>query len=148
MIDTFRVLPFSSNTRFSEINQTDILKDFALVLSEKKALETLLARHKRRWKRRKLKKSGRPDEVVFDNQLSREFTIIDVFTDDALGLLYQVATALSESGVNIFSARISTRVDQVSDSFYVLDTEGKKILNPERQEEICQTVLKALRRRL
>ncbi len=148
VIDTFRVLPFSSNTRFSEINQADILKDFALVLSEKKALETLLARHKRRWKRRKLKKSGRPDEMVFDNQLSREFTIIDVFTDDALGLLYQVATALSESGVNIFSARISTRVDQVSDSFYVLDTEGKKILNPERQEEIRQTVLKALRRRL
>ncbi len=148
VIDTFRVLPLSSGTHFSEINEADILEDFTRVLGEKEALHTLLAQHQRRWKRRRLKKSGRPHEVVFDNQLSREFTIIDVFTDDALGLLYQIATALAESGVNIYSARISTRVDQVSDSFYVLDANGRKIVEPERQEKIRQNILQALRRRL
>jgi [protein-PII] uridylyltransferase len=147
-IDTFRVLPFSSYTHFSEINAKDILEDFTRVLSEKGALQTLLVQHKRRWKRRRLKQSGRPAEVVFDNTLSREFTIIDVFTDDALGLLYQIATALAKSGVSIFSARISTRVDQVSDSFYVLDNEGKKIVEPDRQENIRQNILRSIRRRL
>jgi len=145
VIDSFRVLPFSKHIRFSEIVQKDILNDLVDVLSRKIELEDLLAQHKRRWKRHRLKKSGKPAEIVFDNQLSRDFTIIDIFTDDALGLLYQIAQTLSSSGVNIQSAKISTRVDQVSDSFYVTDENGQKIMDSEKIEEIRKNILNSLK---
>ncbi len=144
VIDSFRVLPFSKHIHFSEIVQKDILDDLVNVLSEKIELENLLAQHKRRWRRRRLKKSGKPAEIVFDNQLSADFTIIDIFTDDALGLLYRIARTLSSAGVNIQSAKISTRVDQVSDSFYVTDEKGQKILDPEKIEAIRKDILGSL----
>ncbi|NOY77347.1 MAG: [protein-PII] uridylyltransferase [Calditrichaeota bacterium] len=145
VIDSFRVLPFSKHIQFSEIVQKDILNDLVNVLSGKIELGELLARHKRRWKRHPLKKSGKPVEIVFDNQLSRDFTIIDIFTDDALGLLYQIARTLSSSGVNIQSAKISTRVDQVSDSFYVTDENGQKIVDSEKIDEIRKNILRSLK---
>ncbi len=145
VIDSFRVLPFSKNIQFSEIVQKDILDDLVNVLMGKIELEDLLAQHKRRWKRRRLKKSGKPAEIVFDNQLSADFTIVDIFTDDALGLLYRIAQTLSSNGVNIQSAKISTRVDQVSDSFYVTNEKGQKILDPEKIEKIQKNILVSLK---
>ena len=145
VIDSFRVLPFSKNMQFSEIIQKNIQDDLVDVLTGKIELEGLLAQHKRRWKRRRLKKSGKPAEIVFDNQLSADFTIIDIFTDDALGLLYRIARTLSSNGVNIQSAKISTRVDQVSDSFYVVDEKGQKILDSGKIEEIRKNILVSLK---
>ena len=144
VIDAFRVLPFSKHINFSEIIQKDILTDLVNVLSGKIELGNLLAQHRRRWKRRRLKKSGRPAEIVFDNQLSSDFTIIDIFTDDTLGLLYRIASTLFSCGVDIQSAKISTRVDQVSDSFYVTERNGGKILKPERIEEIREKILEGI----
>jgi [protein-PII] uridylyltransferase len=46
--------------------------------------------------------------------------------------------------LNISFAKISTKVDQVVDVFYVTDLDGQKIFDEERLEEIKKAILFAL----
>ena len=46
--------------------------------------------------------------------------------------------------LNISFAKISTKVDQVVDVFYVIDLDGQKIYDQERLEEIKKAILFAL----
>jgi len=65
--------------------------------------------------------------IVVDNHSSSFFTIVEVFTYDFPGLLFTVTDALFRSGLDIWVAKISTKVDQVVDVFYVRDFDGQKI---------------------
>ena len=56
-----------------------------------------------------------------------KFTIVDVYSPDKLGLLYQITNKLTELGLSIYFAKIATRGDDVLDAFYVLDSNEKKI---------------------
>jgi len=69
----------------------------------------------------------RPPRVVVDNQSSGFFTIIEVFSHDSPGLLYRITDVLSRAGLDIWVSKISTKVDQVVDVFYVRDTGGEKL---------------------
>jgi [protein-PII] uridylyltransferase len=68
-------------------------------------------------------------EVTIDNRSSEDFTVIDVFTQDRVGLLYAVTHTLFDLGLVIHLARISTNADQALDVFYVTDGEGGKIVD-------------------
>jgi [protein-PII] uridylyltransferase len=46
--------------------------------------------------------------------------------------------------LQVFLAKISTRIDQVADIFYVLTQEGKRVEDPEQVEEIKQALLFSL----
>lgn len=71
--------------------------------------------------------TGGPPQAEIDNATSDKYTIVEVFADDRQGLLYEITHALFEEGLSIASARISTRLDQVVDAFYVTEraTGGK-----------------------
>ncbi len=82
---------------------------------------------KNRWWRienKFFKKSGKV-KVVFEKQ--EKYTIIDIYSPDRLGFLYQVTSKMNELGLMIYFAKISTRGDDIVDSFYVLDRTEKKI---------------------
>ncbi|RMH04356.1 MAG: [protein-PII] uridylyltransferase [Nitrospirae bacterium] len=81
-----------------------------------------------------------PTEVQIDNETSDQYTIIDVFADDCQGLLYVIARTLFELHLAVHAARISTRLDQVVDVFYVTDARGAKIDGAEACEVIRNTV--------
>ena len=83
-------------------------------------------------------------EVTVDNRTSERFTVIDVFTQDRLGLLFTVTHALSEMGLEIHLARISTNADQALDVFYVGDTQGRKIVDNKMLKQIETTLLERL----
>lgn len=70
--------------------------------------------------------------------------MIDVFTQDRLGLLFTITHALSEMGLEIHLARISTNADQALDVFYVGDTQGRKIVDNKMLKQIETTLLKRL----
>lgn len=94
-----------------------------------------------------LRRPGRPrrlPKVRVDNEASDFFTVIEVFADDRVGLLYEVTRELTALGLDIRIARISTKADQVADIFYVRDAEGRRV---EGAEEI-EAIRGALRRRL
>lgn len=82
--------------------------------------------------------------VKFDNDVSAYYTVIDVTAHDRLGLLYDVVSCLSDLGCYVELSKISTKVDQVVDSFYVKDIFGHKILSKAKLSEIRDVLMKLL----
>ncbi len=85
-----------------------------------------------------------PTRVDVDNEVSDEFTVIDVNTQDRMGLLYDITRTLTELDLDIHLARIVTRGNEVADVFYVKDRSGKKVLDEERLEEIKERLTMGL----
>jgi [protein-PII] uridylyltransferase len=65
--------------------------------------------------------------VNLDNEASDDFTIVEIFTEDRIGVLFTITHSLHSLGWSIHVAKISTNVDQVADVFYVTDQRGGKI---------------------
>jgi [protein-PII] uridylyltransferase len=63
--------------------------------------------------------------IELDNETSPVFSIIEIFTQDRLGLLYDISMVMYEKGVNIVSARIHTESGLAQDIFYVQANNGK-----------------------
>ena len=82
-----------------------------------------------------------PTRIDFDDKSSRTHTVIDIRTADRTGLLYDIARAMVDGGLDISTARIVTDVRHVRDSFYVT-CEGEKI-NEEEQQAAVRTLLHA-----
>jgi len=85
-----------------------------------------------------------PTRVEIDNRVSREFTVLDVFTGDRVGLLFSITNCLYHLWLSIHLAKITTMVDQVLDVFYVTDHEGRKIEDPTHLETIRRELTQAL----
>ncbi|MCC7086744.1 MAG: [protein-PII] uridylyltransferase [Pirellulales bacterium] len=85
-----------------------------------------------------------PTRVRIDNSTSEQFTIIDVFACDRLGLLYTISRTLFDLGLSVSLAKIGTYLDQVVDVFYVTDELGDKIENEDRLDQIRTRLLQAI----
>jgi len=85
-----------------------------------------------------------PNEVKLDNRASDHATVIEIFTLDRTGLLYQLARALHDLKLIIQHAKISTALDQVVDVFYVTDRSGHKVTSAKRLETIRAGLLEVL----
>jgi [protein-PII] uridylyltransferase len=90
---------------------------------------------------RSLTISRRPPQVMIDNDSSEHYSVIEVYSDDRIGLLYDVAKTLSDFDLNIYRAIIGTRADQVVDVFYVQDHNHRKINDEGLMKEIHQSLL-------
>jgi [protein-PII] uridylyltransferase len=73
------------------------------------------------------------------------YTIIDVYAADSVGFLYRVTETISRLGLDIYFAKIATRVDGIVDAFYVLDRAGQPVKNPDRREAVRAEILAALK---
>jgi [protein-PII] uridylyltransferase len=86
-----------------------------------------------------------PTQVRIDNDTSDRATVIAVFTNDRMGLLYTIAKSLFDLGLSITRAKIGTKLDQVVDVFYVTDARsGTKITDAERLEAVRSRLLQEL----
>jgi len=85
-----------------------------------------------------------PTRVEVDNTVSREHTVLDVYTGDRVGLLFTITNGLYHLGLSIHLAKITTMVDQVLDVFYVTDREGRKVEDPARLAAIRDQLTRAL----
>lgn len=86
----------------------------------------------------------RPHRVRVDNTSSSFFTIFEVFTYDFPGLLYSISDALFRCELDIWVAKIATKVDQVVDVFYVRDLSGQKVDDPDRVSAVKEALLQRL----
>jgi [protein-PII] uridylyltransferase len=83
-------------------------------------------------------------EVTVDNRTSEQFTVVDVFTQDRVGLLFTVTHTLFKLGFPIHLARISTNADQALDVFYISDRNGEKVTDLARMRELREALLEKL----
>jgi [protein-PII] uridylyltransferase len=85
-----------------------------------------------------------PPEVLIDNTLSNQFTVVQVSGLDRPGLLYELTNTLSDLNLDIASAHITTFGEKAVDVFYVTDLTNKKIASPQRQKAIQDRLLAIL----
>ena len=83
-------------------------------------------------------------KVAIDNQASEQYSVIEVFSEDRIGILYDITKTLTDFGISIYRARIGSKADQIVDVFYVLDHDGRKIEDPEFKKELQQGLLYAV----
>jgi [protein-PII] uridylyltransferase len=83
---------------------------------------------------------SRPQHVLVDNESSSFFTIIEVTAWDFPGLLFKITDALFRCQLDIWVAKIATRVDQVVDVFYVRSFDGEKADAPEQERHIQKAI--------
>lgn len=83
-------------------------------------------------------------KIIVDNDVSSNFTVIDVYTEDKLKLLYDLLGVFKDLELNVQKAKISTDVDRVVDSFYITDQDGKKIEDEIPLEKIKSALMNVL----
>ncbi|MSP00888.1 MAG: [protein-PII] uridylyltransferase [Acetobacteraceae bacterium] len=85
-----------------------------------------------------------PPRVVMDNHASNTHTIVEVNGRDRPGLLHDVTAAISEQGLQIASAHVTTYGVRAVDVFYVKDVFGLKVENERKLTGLREALLKAL----
>jgi [protein-PII] uridylyltransferase len=144
VIDTFQVTDPDYNGPPPAERRLVVGERVAAVLKGWEHVDDVLRRGSRLKLTRPLPKAREATEVRIDNETSDGFTIIDVFADDRQGLLHVITNAIFQLGLSVHAARISTRLDQVADVFYVTDQRGKKIEDHAQLERIRAGVEKAI----
>ena len=71
-------------------------------------------------------------QIRFDNDASDDRTLIEIETEDRLGLLHAISQTFAELRLDISAARIVTERGAAVDSFYVREIDGGKINLPAR----------------
>ena len=146
VVDTFHVCDpdypgFPPPERKAKVSRT-----IRAVLKGEENVDHLLARSQRLSSGRLHPAHRQPTEVRMDNETSDHYTIIDVFADDRQGLLYVITHAIAQLGLSVHAARISTRLDQAADVFYVTDRDGGKIHPTIRLDAVRARILEHIDR--
>ncbi len=145
IIDRFRVVGASARKQLEHRVYDKIAEDLKQVMGGTLDIEHLFQTHRRRWKRRPrlpLNPTVRSDVEFEDNP---RYTIIDVYAPDSVGFLYRVTETISRLGLDIYFAKIATRVDGIVDAFYTLDRAGRAILDPDQRSAIREEILLTIR---
>jgi [protein-PII] uridylyltransferase len=127
VIDLFHIENLEGGLALSSGAREKIERALSGALRGKIDLEEAYGLHVKKWKRKIPPTLPIPCTVEFENDLSRESTIIDLTARDRPGLLYRITRILSEEDLDIQSAQITTRGGLVADSFYVRTAVGGKL---------------------
>jgi [protein-PII] uridylyltransferase len=131
IIDSFNVTDFRSNLVIEQAKYEKIKLDIISAVKNELAISKEFHRVKSKWKRIEEKFFRRKGKIKIVFERHEKYTIIDVFSPDRLGLLYQITKKMHELGLSIYFAKIATKGDDVVDAFYLLDRHGKKISHNE-----------------
>src|SRR5207248_6486723 len=85
-----------------------------------------------------------PTEVIADNEVAADYTVLDVITRDRVGVLFTITHTLHRLGLVIHLAKITTQVHQVFDVFYVTDARGEKIADREQLQRARAAITERL----
>ncbi len=146
VVDTFQV----QDPDYRDEPPVERLQDVAVsierVLLGRETVDAVKARCSRLSVGRRVPVRRQPTEVQIDNETSDRHTILDVFADDCQGLLSVITHAIFALGLSVHAARISTRLDQVADVFYVTGGDGRKIVERAELDRIRRGIGEAVDR--
>ena len=84
-----------------------------------------------------------PANVFVTNEESDFYTIVDVTANDRLGLLHDLTRTIAEHGYEVYISKAANIRDQVADTFYLKDQEGRKLHDAEAIEGLRVDLLAA-----
>lgn len=130
VLDIFRVC----NTKFEAVSDEREISTVEKRLRQSLETETfdftpLLAKAMKRRGFHLSQELDFPTRLTIDNDAHPVYTLVDIQTPDRLGLLYHLLRAFGETGVQIALSRIATEKGAAIDSFYVSETDGRKLRN-------------------
>ncbi len=142
-LDAFRVSHEGADATLDRERWERVEGTLRAVLAGEQDVEALVNRTR---KPSLLDRKRRPvaTRVEIDDAASSQYTVLDVYAADRVGLLFTITNCLFHLGVRIHLAKITTMVDEVLDVFYLTDREGRKIEEPQRLALIREGVLHAL----
>jgi [protein-PII] uridylyltransferase len=141
-IDTF-VIQDAERRPFPEGAQLDKLK-VTIVRTLEGTLRPKRALAKRRAFIQRTRVFTVPPQVFIDNEASNTHTVVEVNGRDRPGFLHDVTHALSELGLTINSAHITTFGERAVDVFYVKDVFGLKVTHETKIEKVRSALMAAL----
>ena len=78
------------------------------------------------------------------NNISSNYTVIEVSGKDRPSILYELAKTINYLDLNLFRAQVATFGERVVDVFYVLDSKNKKIEHHNSKKLIERELLRVL----
>ncbi len=131
IVDMFH---FTDEERFLELNaegEGELLKTLTDVVLGRAEIAARLRGREQGAFRRKL--PGFAPVVHCDNESSRRYTIVEIVAEDAMGLLYRVSRAMSESGCDVDLVLIGTEGRRAIDVFH-LTRAGAKLTSAQQAD--------------
>lgn len=115
-----------------------VLAHVHAALDGRLALSARVKRRASQYERYRRRLSADPVErrVTVDNSISDIATVVDVHAPDTIGLLFRISQALAEFRLDIRSASAQTLGPEAVDSFYVCDSDGRKVEDPDVLREL------------
>jgi [protein-PII] uridylyltransferase len=116
-------------------------EDLAAVLSDRMPLGERLSERQRVYPSPRRSAAHVPGtDVRVDNDASASATVLDVRAPDEIGLLHRITRALFEAELDVVSARVSTLGELVVDAFYVRESTGEKVTDPDRLDQVTTAI--------
>jgi [protein-PII] uridylyltransferase len=143
-VDTLQVETTENTPVTDERVWTHVEADLRAALAGECRFDEVLSQRRYSVHERKFQTFARPPQVIIDNAISDSHTVIEVQTQDRLGLLYKLTHLLFEQGFDIALAKISTEANRAIDVFYVTDAAGEKIVDDAVIDHITQALMEAL----
>ncbi len=144
ILDVFYVNDVIGEAITDPLRWESTLKDLDDVMNGRIEVNTLISQRLKPSILKVKKRRDFPTRVVIDNHSSDLYTLIEVYTHDRPGVLYRITSTISSLSLNIYTAKISTKVDQVADVFYVSNLKGGKVLERSEIKHIRESLISAL----
>jgi [protein-PII] uridylyltransferase len=143
VIDSFNVTDFRAGDKIDKERFEKIIRTLELAVKNELQIIKEFNNIKTKWWRIENKLFKRKGKIKIAFEKHERYTILDVYSPDRLGLLFQITKKINELGLSIYFAKISTVSDDVLDAFYILDKKGKKISTYQYElitHELTQTI--------
>jgi [protein-PII] uridylyltransferase len=130
VVDMFHFIDEEQFLKLNEGGDLRVLQTLEEVVGGKVDVASLLRGREEGIFRRRLPRFA--PVIHCDNESSRRYTIIEVVAENALGLLYRISRAMSESGCDVDLVLIATEGERAIDVFH-LTRGGAKLTRTEQQ---------------
>ncbi len=140
-IDTFYVLnednqPIGNDPELLEKIHSELRQELVLVDSYSDIIS--------RRTPRQLKSFAIPTQTSISNEISNNTTILEVTCPDRPGLLALIARIFSRNNIQLDNAKITTLGERVEDLFFITDSDGNPLSDP----EFCESLQRQIRTEL
>ena len=145
-LEVYRLATPPGGERERQMAWSAIDASLADVLSGRTTVSGLMGRRGRRMATGLRPSSLGSVKVRVTNEESDFYTIADITANDRIGLLHDLTQVIAEQNHEIYISKAATVLDQVQDTFYLKDSSGKKIADPEALERLETALIAAAAR--